>query len=129
MRFYLDENDIQELKELCVDSSLDDIHISYENIDIFIELENGRRINVTGEGFVAIDYSGNWDENVIKKIELNRDTVYIKHVLDGIKNRNDITRDGGGVGIRKFDDLWYELDIILIDDLIIKIVAQRFYVK
>lgn len=106
------------------DSSLNKITIEYN--EIVLEIETDICIKkIVFKDYIAFEYIGQWDENIIKSIYEGRDDILIKKALEGIKARNKLNYLGGGV--RDINSDWKCVTIQLIDDTCIRIVCKDIY--
>ena len=103
------------------DSSLENIVIGYNDITIKIERED-KTILLKCANFIGIEYLGQWDENIIKRIYVDDNCDIIEKAKKSIAVNNNIEYLGGGV--RKFHSKWICLKIELIDGVVIKIVCD-----
>ena len=69
--------------EVWHDYSLEKITIDYDNIVLDLELDNIFK-SIVFENFIAIEYIGQWDENIIKSIFLVDDCEFIEKTLNMI---------------------------------------------
>ncbi len=107
--------------EVWHDCSLEKITIDYNNIILDLELDNILK-SIVFENFIAIEYIGQWDENIIKSISLVDDCEFIEKILIKIKNNNDTLLKGAGK--KDVNAQWKCVVIELIDDVKIKIVCE-----
>ena len=103
------------------DSSLDRIVIEYNDIMIDIDTETGMR-KIILKNHIAFDYIGQWDENIIKAIYVEKDNDFISHALERVNTYNDVKYKGGGTRDIKSD--WKCVVIQLIDNICIRIVCS-----
>ncbi len=124
---------IKKINEICwADCSTDIFQIDYEKIIIKIVFygEIERYVTIQCNNYIGFTFVGHWDENIIEDINIDTEGELIKQSLKNIrrnyyKNPNDNFSFLGG-GVKKFDNIWYQLNIKLIDGNIIKIVCESF---
>ncbi len=107
--------------EVWHDYSLEKITIDYDNIVLDLELDNILK-SIVFENFIAIEYIGQWDENIIKSITVVDDCEFVKKALDNIKNNNDIHLKGAGK--KDVNVQWKCVVIELIDGVKIRVVCD-----
>lgn len=106
------------------DSSLNKITIEYN--EIVMEVETDICIKkLVFKNYIAFEYIGQWDENIIKSIYERRDDILIEKALDKVKACNKLKYMGGGV--RDINADWKCITIQLIDDTCIRIVCEDIY--
>ncbi len=105
--------------------TLESINIDYDVITITIEFESpeSKPLTILCKNHLGISYIGQWDESWISDINVKSNTDLIKHSLKKVIELNgDNPRKGGG--IKQIGDDWKELNIILDDNLEIKIIFR-----
>lgn len=104
------------------DSSIDKVIIEYN--DILVELDTDAGIKtLIFKNYIAIDYIGQWDENIVDCIYVENDNDIIEQSLTKVNMYNDITRMGGGT--RDINTNWKCIVIRLIDGVCIRIVCNE----
>lgn len=107
------------------DSSLDKITIEYN--EIVMEVETDMCIKkIVFKNYIAFEYIGQWDENIIKSIHERRDDMLVGKALEKVRACNKIEYKGGGV--RDINSDWRCITIQLIDNTCIKIVCDDVFV-
>ena len=106
--------------EVWHDCSLEKITIDYDNIVLELELDNVLK-SIVFENFIAIEYIGQWDENIIKSISLVGDCEFIETTLNKINNNNTPLK---GAGKKDLNAQWKCVVIELIDGVKIRIVCD-----
>ena len=101
------------------DSSLDRITIDYDNIVVEMEVDD-KVVRLICCNYIGIEYLGQWDENIIRKISLSNDSELILLAKNKIKSPNI-----NGGGIKKYDFNWKCMNIELIDGVIIQIICEN----
>ncbi|MBE6814057.1 MAG: hypothetical protein E7522_01265 [Ruminococcaceae bacterium] len=112
--------------EVWHDYSLEKITIDYDNIVLDLELDNILK-SIVLENFIAIEYIGQWDENIIKSISLVDDCEFIEKTLNKIKNNNDSYLKGAGK--KDVNAQWKCVVIELIDGVRIRIVCDNIVLR
>ena len=75
--------------------------------------------------YIGYSLIGHWDESIIEDIVIDESGTLINESLQiVIKLYGENPLPGGGV--KKIDDCWYQLNIILIDGNIIKVACKDF---
>lgn len=108
-------------KNIWHDSSLDKIVIKYNDIIVELGTDIGAK-KIVFKNYIAFDYIGQWDENIVKAIYEENDNNFIKYALEMINNCNDTKYKGGGT--RDINADWRCIVIQLIDNICIKIVCD-----
>ena len=108
--------------EVWHDYSIEKITIDYDNIVLDLELDDIFK-SVVFENFIAMEYIGQWDENIIKSIVVVDDCEFIDKALDNIKNNNS-TRLKGAVK-KDFNTQWKCVVVELIDGVKIRILCDN----
>ena len=108
------------------DYSLEKITIDYDNIVLDLELDNIFK-SIVFENFIAIEYIGQWDENIIKSISLVDDCAFIEKTLNKIKNNNDTLSRGAGK--KDINAQWKCVVIELIDGVKIRVVCDNIVLR
>lgn len=103
------------------DSSLDQILIEYNDIIMDLETDVGIKKFVF-KNYIAFDYIGQWDENIVKAIYVENDNDFIKCALEKVNSCNVINSKGGGT--RDINSDWKCIVIQLIDNVCIRIVCS-----
>lgn len=101
------------------DFYLNDIKIDYENLVVSLIDASDNLIKIMCKGFIGIHYLGQWDENVVKDINIGNESDILEQTLQIIKVNNGTSYKGGG--LRNLNHQWLELQIQLIDGVEIKI--------
>ena len=106
------------LGECWHDSTLERIIIEYDTISVEIETDKKPwRLNC--HNFIGIEYLGQRDENVIKRIDISEQNEIISKVASMVSEDNC-----KGEGINQIDMKWKWLGIELLDGVIISIVCE-----
>lgn len=108
------------------DSSLEKIVIEYNDIIAELETDNVIR-RIIFKNYIAIDYIGQWDENIVESIYEEKNEDIIKKALEKVNNSNHTKRKGGGT--RDINATWICLIIRLIDGVCIRIVCDGIVVE
>lgn len=103
------------------DSSLEKIVIEYNDIIAEIELDE-KIYKIIFKNYIAINFIGQWDENIIKDIYEDPNNDLIATALAKISLNNNTEFYGGGK--RCFDSIWSCIIIKLIDNTMIQIVCD-----
>lgn len=104
------------------DSSIEKIIIEYNKIIVELETDSGIQ-DIIFENYIAFDYIGQWDENIVDAIYEENDSLLVESVLERIIAINDIKYKGGGT--RNIDSDWKCYIIKLIDGVCIRIVCDN----
>ena len=123
------------------DWSFDSLNAEYEKISVNISYNNENYYKIDGtvnENFeehikihcnnhIGYSFIGHWDENIIESIKIEREGDLVASSLSEIKRLNGnppIPSLGGG--LKKIDNIWYQLNIKLIDGSVIKVACESF---
>lgn len=109
-------------KYLWRDSSMDKIVIEYNDILVELDTDDGIK-KLIFKNYIAIDYIGQWDENIVDCIYEENDHDLIERALEKVSMNNDVTRMGGGT--RNINSNWKCIVIRLIDGVCIRIVCSE----
>ena len=108
-------------KNVWHDSSLERIVIEYNDITVELETDACLR-KIVFKNYIAFDYIGQWDENIVEAIYEEKNNDLIKGALSKIDACNNTKWKGGGVRDRNAD--WVCVLIKLIDGVCIRIVCD-----
>lgn len=104
------------------DSSIEKIVIQYN--DIIVELETDTDVKkIIFRNYIAFDYIGQWDENIVEKIYEESNGDFIQYALKKVNFHNDTRYKGGGT--RDINSDWKCVVIQLIDGVCIRIVCNN----
>lgn len=109
-------------KNVWHDSAIDKITIEYNNIIIELETDAGIKKMIL-MNYIAFDYIGQWDENIVEAIYVESENDIIEKALKKINACNDTKNKGGGT--RDIHSDWKCVIIKLIDSVCIKIVCDN----
>lgn len=104
------------------DSSIEKIVIEYNDIILELETDVGTK-KIIFNNYIAIDYIGQWDENIVDAIYEEYDNDIIKSALQKVNACNDTKHKGGGT--RDINSNWKCIVIMLIDKVCIRIVCNN----
>lgn len=108
------------------DSSIEKIVIAYN--DIVVELETDTNIKkIILENYIAIEYVGQWDENIVESIYEEQNSDLIQRALSKVNLYNNTTFKGGGTRVISSD--WKCIVIKLIDGVCIRVVCNNVIYK
>ena len=108
------------------DSSLEKIVIEYKDIIAELETDNVTR-RIVFKNHIAIDYIGQWDENIVESIYEEKNEDIIKNALEKVNAYNNTKRKGGGT--RDINSDWTCIIIKLIDGVCIRIVCDGIVIE
>ena len=100
------------------DSYLEKIVIEYNKCLVELTDYNDKRVDIVCEGFRSIVYIGQYDENIIKDINIIESSDLIEKTKNSIKENYSYIETG-----------LKQLEIELIDDVKIQIIAEEFYLN
>ena len=103
------------------DSSLEKIIIEYNDITVILEIDN-REKKITFKNYIAFEYIGQWDENIVASIYEDSNTDFIECALKKVNMCNNTKIKGGGT--RDINSEWKCYVIKLLDNVCIKIVCD-----
>ena len=103
------------------DSSIEKIVIKYNDIIAELETDTGIR-RIIFKNYIAFDYIGQWDENIVEAIYEEKNNDIIERALNKITACNNTKIKGGGV--RDINANWVCVVIKLIDGVCIRIVCD-----
>ena len=118
MEMILDDWD----KNVWHDSSIENIVIEYNNVIVELETDIGIK-KIVLMNYIAFDYIGQWDENIVDAIYEERENDIINYALKKINECNDTKYKGGGT--RDIHSEWKCVVIKLIDGVCINIVCDK----
>ena len=108
------------------DWSTNTITVDYDNVVVVIEeLYSASKFSIHCMNFIGIAYIGQWDENIIEDIFIERKGDLLDCSIKKVVQFNGDSPSPGG-GTKKLTNKWYQLNIKLIDGLIIQIVCDSF---
>lgn len=119
-------NDSLEAKNF-TDFRLIELNIEYNCVTISLTNDSGSEHKIICKGFTAIEYIGQWDESIIKSIEVYENTAFINRTLKCVKTKNESLYIEGND--RNKDTKWLEVNVTLIDKVSIKIVCSDVHYK
>lgn len=102
------------------DFLLESIEINYDRIVVVTSIDD-KIVKINCNNFISIQYIGQWDENVISMIKVYEDDNFCQESRLIVNKNNKSTLLGGG--IKNVNDIWYHLQIELIDRVNIHIVC------
>ncbi|MCM1231899.1 MAG: hypothetical protein NC124_18200 [Clostridium sp.] len=108
------------------DSSVEKIIIEYNDITAILEV-NGEEKRIVFKNYIALEYIGQWDENIVASIYEDGDNDFIECALKKVSMRNNTKNRGGGT--RDINAKWKCYVIKLIDNVCIKIVCDNVILK
>ena len=103
------------------DSSIEKIVIEYNDIIVKLETDAGMR-RIVFKNYIAFDYIGQWDENIVEAIYEEKNNDIVERALDKINACNNTKIRGGGR--RDINAQWVCVVIKLIDGVCIRIVCD-----
>ena len=115
-----------ENKEIWHDYSLDKIVIEYTDIAVELEKDSITQ-RLVFKNYIAVDYIGQWDENIVKAIYEEKDSAFMKDALEKVSTHNNTKYKGGGT--RDIHSDWKCIVIQLIDGICIRIVCDDIIVE
>lgn len=104
------------------DSSIEKIVIEYNDIVLELDTDAGTK-KIIFKNYIAMDYIGQWDENIVDAIYEENDNDIIKSALQKV-NACNVTKYKGG-GTRDINSNWKCMVIMLIDKVCIRIVCNN----
>lgn len=104
------------------DFLLESISIDYDKIVIVTSLDD-KIIEIICKNFISIQYLGQWDENVISTIKVFEDDYFCKESRLIVDKNN--TRNLLGGGTKSINNIWYHVQIGLLDGVNIHIVCTN----
>ena len=111
----------QDIEKKWHDSYLEEIIIAYDDIIVKLETDSGVK-KLLFKNYIAIDYVGQWDENVVETIYEEKYSDIIENALKKVRTNNNIIYKGGGK--RDINAEWKCIVIKLIDGVCIRIVCN-----
>ena len=107
------------------DCLLESITVDYDKALVKISYDDNI-IDIICVNFISIQYLGQWDESVIKAIKVYEEDGFCQDCKEIVKKFNPITLSGGGV--KKIDDIWYHIEIELLDGVKASLICTEFKV-
>lgn len=103
------------------DSSVKKIIIEYNDITAILETDVEEK-RIVFKNYIAFEYIGQWDENIVASIYEDSDNDFIEYALKKVNMCNNTKNKGGGT--RNINSEWKCYVIKLIDNVCIKIVCD-----
>lgn len=104
------------------DSSIEEIIVKYNDIIVELETDVGMQ-RIIFNNYIALDYIGQWDENIVDAIYEEKNSDIIGYALEKISTCNNTKCKGGGK--RDINSAWTCVVIELIDGVCIRIVCDN----
>lgn len=104
------------------DSSVEKIIIEYNDITAIIET-NSEEKRIVFKNYIALEYIGQWDENIVASIYEDSDNDFVEDALKKVNRWNNTKNRGGGT--RDINAKWKCYVIKLIDNVCIKIICDN----
>lgn len=125
-KFKLPDNPYSGMQNVWHDSSVEKIIIEYNDIILILETDTGFK-RIIFKNYIALEYIGQWDENIVAAIYEDRDHDFIEEALKKVKKCSNTTYRGGGT--RDINSEWKSCVIKLIDNVCIKIVCDTVSIE
>lgn len=110
------------------DWSLNKFEINYDRVIISLLDDIEATLTISCSDYIGFSFVGHWDESVIEEIKVETYGNLIDeslHVVKMLYSKNPLP----GGGIKKIDDIWYQVNIKLIDGNIIKVACKNIQVE
>lgn len=107
---------------------LDKFEINYDRVTISLLDDNEAILTINCSDYIGFSVVGHWDETVIEEIKVEAYGNLIDeslHVVKMLYSKNPLP----GGGKKKIDDIWYQVNIKLIDGNIIKVACKNIQVE
>lgn len=111
------------------DCSINKIELGYDNVIVeIVDSENTDRIYIICEDYIGFEFIGNWDESIIKNVEIKEQGFLIEKSIQKIKDnyKESIRIPGISKDLR---GKWYQLCIELIDGISIEIACGNIKIE
>jgi len=105
------------------DWSLNKFEIDYDRLLINISEEIEGNVTICCMNYIGFSFIGHWDESIIEDIIVDTSGSLIEESVKVIKKLHANNPLPGG-GVKKIDDIWYQVNIKLIDGNIINIACK-----
>lgn len=110
------------------DWSLTKLEIDYEKVEVVVSSDNGKNnVKIRCKDYIGFSFIGHWDESIIEDIKVETFGSLIDESLQVVRSLYGESPLPGG-GVKKIDDIWYQVNIKLIDGNIIKVVCNSIEV-
>lgn len=107
---------------------LDKFEINYDRVMITLLNDIESTLTISCSDYIGFSFVGHWDESVIEEIKVQTYGNLIDESLHVVKMLYSKKPLSGG-GIKKIDDIWYQVNIKLIDGNIIKVACKNIQVE
>ncbi|MGV8082791.1 MAG: hypothetical protein AB2L09_04030 [Coriobacteriia bacterium] len=106
------------------DWSLNKLEIDYEKVEIAIS-SNNEKTNVTicCKNYIGYSFIGHWDESIIEGIWVETGGKLVDESIQLVKKLYGNNPLPGG-GVKKIGDIWYQVNIKLIDGNSMKVACR-----
>lgn len=109
------------------DWSLNKLEIDYDRVLIRVSDDTEGIVAICCRDYIGFSSIGHWDESVIEDITVETKGNLIDESLHTVKKLYGENPLLGG-GVKKIDDIWYQVNIKLIDGNVIKVACKRIEV-
>ena len=99
-----------------------------ENIFLHFFVEKGE-VTIGCRNFIGFSFIGNWDEGVIENIRIESEGDLIDSSLKEIERLHGETIYIEHPAFKKMNDIWYQLNVKLVDGNVIKVACESFDYK
>jgi hypothetical protein len=107
------------------DWSLCKLEIDYEKVEVIVSSDNEKNIvTILCKDYIGFTFVGHWDESIIEDIRIETSGNLIDDSLQTVKKLYGENPLPGG-GVKKIEDVWYQLNIKLIDGNVIKVACKN----
>lgn len=110
------------------DWSLDKFEINYDRVIISLLDDIEDTLIISCSDYIGFSFVGHWDESVIEEIKVDAYGNLINESLHVIKMLYSKNPPPGG-GVKRIDDIWYQVNIKLIDGNIIKVACKNIQLE
>lgn len=106
------------------DWSLNKLEIDYEKVEIAISSDNEKNnLTICCKNYIGYSFIGHWDESIIEDIWVETGGNLVDESIQLVKKLYGNNPLPGG-GVKKTGDIWYQVNIKLIDGNAVRVACR-----
>lgn len=106
------------------DWSLNKLEIDYEKVEIAISSDNEKNnVTICCKNYIGYSFIGHWDESIIEDIWVETGGNLVDESIQLVKKLYGNNPLPGG-GVKKIGDIWYQVNIKLIDGNAVRVACR-----
>jgi hypothetical protein len=109
------------------DWSFSKLEIDYDKVEVSVLSDSENRVKICCRNYIGFSFMGHWDESIIGDIRVETYGNVIDESLQVVKKLYGESPLLGG-GVKRIDDVWYQVNIKLIDGNTVKIACRNIEV-